>query len=438
VTIPDPAVEHRIRQAVGALQDEAVALLGRAIRIPSITPTYVGQDYEATVGGESRVAALFAEAYRAAGAEAEVFGAVAGRENAVARMRGAGGGRSLLLNGHLDVVPPGPSDEWTGGDPWSGRVDRGRVWGRGACDMKGGLVAAAIAARALRDAGVVLRGDLVLHAVVGEEMMEHGLGTSACVERGYRADAAIVAEPSAPPVPLAVCPVSPGVLWFTVSVEGKATHTALRGETIRPGGLGTDVGVSAVDKIVLRHQALGRLEDQWRTTKTHPLFSPGHFSILPGVVVGGPRSGLVPFVVPDAARLEVLVWYHPDEEADDVRAQLESWLHAAAMADDWLSAHQPRIEWRHHWPRSVLDPAHPIVAATVAAHGSATGTPGTVHGFPAVSDVTWLNAAGIPAISYGPGDLRAAHAVDEHVPIDELMTASMTFALLAARWCGVA
>ena len=104
-----------------------------------------------------------------------------------------------IHNGHIDVVPPGPDRDWSDGDPWSGRITNGRAWGRGASDMKAGLVAQAMAARALRDAGVRLEGDLVLQAVVGEEMMEHDLGTTACVERGYRADAAVVSEPSGPP-----------------------------------------------------------------------------------------------------------------------------------------------------------------------------------------------------------------------------------------------
>jgi acetylornithine deacetylase len=433
----DETVSERIRSAAARLSHETVSLLSRAVRIPSVTPTYPGQDFAAAVGGESRVAELLAETYRAAGAEAELFGSVRGRDNAVARLRGSGGGRSLLFNGHLDVVPPGPEAEWTGGDPWSGRVAGGRVWGRGACDMKGGLVAQAMAGRALREAGVRLRGDLVFQAVVGEEMMEHRLGTTACVERGYRADAAVVAEPSSPPTRLAVCPVSPGVLWFTLTVEGKATHPALRGETVRPGGLGEAVGVSAVDKIFLLHAALGRLEAEWRTTKTHPLFAPGHFSIMPGVVVAGPRSGLVPFFVPDEARMEVLVWHHPDDEAEDVRREVETELGRAADADAWLRVHRPRVEWRHHWPKSVLDAGHPIVAATARAHGRSCGSRAAVQGFPAVEDMTWLNAAGIPAINYGPGDLRAAHAVDEHLDVGELLTATLTFALLAAEWCGV-
>ena len=228
-----------------------------------------------------------------------------------------------------------------------------------------------MAARALHDAGVRLSGDLILQAVVGEEMMEHELGTTAAIQRGYRADAAVVSEPSGPPSPLAVCPISPGVLWFTVTIRGKATHTSMRGETLEPGGEST--GVSAVDKIVLLHQSLARLEHDWRFTKPHQLFRPGHFSILPAVVVGAPRNGLVPFVIPDEARLEVIVWYSPDETADDVRTELEEHIARTAAADTWLRFHPPTVRWRHHWPKSVLDPGHAIVRATSEAHLRATG-----------------------------------------------------------------
>jgi acetylornithine deacetylase/succinyl-diaminopimelate desuccinylase family protein len=432
----DQDTTSRIRAAVVRLHDHAEEHLSRLVQIPSISPNYPGQDAAAVVGGETRCAELLAEIYRAAGAEVELFGQVRGRDNAVGRIQGAGGGRSLIYNGHTDVVPPGPDDDWADGNPWSGRIANGRVWGRGASDMKAGLVAQAMAALALRQAGVDLAGDLILEAVVGEEMMEHDLGTTACVERGYRADAAVVSEPSGPPSPLAVCPVSPGVLWFTVSVEGKATHTSMRGQTLEPGGEAT--GVSAVDKIVLIHQALAVLEHDWRFIKMHPLFQQGHFSILPGVIVGAPRSGLVPFVIPDEARLEVIVWYSPSDTAEDVREEVEECIGRVTAADRWLRVHPPAVQWRHHWPKSVLDQQHAIVAATADAHLMATGRRAVVAGFPAVEDTTWLNAAGIPAISYGPGDLRAAHAVNESADIEEMFEATLTFALLAAEWCGVA
>jgi acetylornithine deacetylase len=206
--------------------------------------------------------------------------------------------------------------------------------------------------------------------------------------------------------------------------------------TLALGGEAT--GVSAVDKAVLVHEALATLERNWTFTKRHPLFRPGHFSILPAVMVGAPRSGLVPFVVPDEARLEVIVWYSPDEEADEARAEIEEAVARVASTDAWLRAHPPVVAWRHHWPKSVLDQNHPIVLAAARAHEIATNRRPVIAGFPAVEDTTWLNAAGIPAISYGPGDVRAAHAVDEWVEIKEVQEATLTFALLAAQWCGVA
>jgi acetylornithine deacetylase/succinyl-diaminopimelate desuccinylase family protein len=431
----EPELADRIVAQVDGLADELVAAVADAVRIPSVTPRYPGQDYAALVGGESQVSRFVAQIYRLAGAEVELFALEQGRENAVGVIAGSGGGQSLIFNGHVDVVPPG-DDAWRGGSPWSGLVEDGRVWGRGSCDMKGGVLAQAFAAVALTRAGVRLRGDLLLEAVVGEEMMEHQLGTTACIERGFRADAAVVAEPSGPPDRLAVVPVTSGILSFTLAVEGKATHAAMRGETITQGGYGAEVGVSAIDKAIELYDVLRELEREWGNTKRHPLYRPGHFAIYPGVVVGGPTSGLVPFFIADAARLEYVVIHHPDEPADDVRAEIEHHVQGAASLDPWLVEHPPTVTWNHAWPPSVVDVEHPIVAAASAAHERASGEPARLRGFAAVDDASFLTAAGIPAITYGPGDLRVAHAADEHVEIAELVTATRAYALLAAAWCG--
>jgi acetylornithine deacetylase/succinyl-diaminopimelate desuccinylase family protein len=432
----DGGLTGALADAVDALAGDLVAATGAAVRIPSVTPNYPGLDPAEHLGGEARVSRLLAEHYRNIGCEVDVFAAAPGRENAVGVLRGAGGGRSLILNGHVDVVPPGPAADWRFGDPWSGRVADGRLYGRGACDMKGGLLAQAFAARAVAESGIRLQGDLILEAVVGEEMMEHELGTSACVARGYRADGAVVAEPSGPPHPLAVVPVTAGVMSFTLSVTGKATHAALRGPTLQPGG--DALGVSAIDKIVLVYEALRQLEGEWGRDKHHPLFADGHFAIYPGVVVAGPSSGLVPFFIADRARIEYVVVYHPDDGPDAVRAEIEGRVAGAAAADAWLSRHPPSVVWNHHWPASRIDPDHPLVRAACAAHRAVTGDEAVVHGFAAVEDTTFLTAAGIPAISYGPGGLETAHAVDEHVRVDELVVACKTFAHLAADWCGLA
>jgi acetylornithine deacetylase len=156
-------------------------------------------------------------------------------------------------------------------------------------------------------------------------------------------------------------PVTAGVSSFTLSVDGKATHAALRGLTLRPGG--EQIGVSAIDKIALVYDALRRLEREWAERKRHPLFEDGHFAIYPGVVVGGPSSGLVPFFIADRARIEYVAVYHPDDAPAAMRAEIEDCVAGAAGEDAWLRAHPPRVVWNHDWPASKVDPGHPLVLA---------------------------------------------------------------------------
>jgi acetylornithine deacetylase/succinyl-diaminopimelate desuccinylase family protein len=432
---------ERVFAAVDGLKDELVQRVSAAVQIESVNPKYPGQVYDDVVGGEGEVSKFVAEVYREIGCEVDLFAVEPGRENAVGVLKGSGGGRSLIFNGHVDVVPPGDPANWKSGAPFSGKVDSDRIWGRGSTDMKGGVLAQAFAAKAIVQAGVRMSGDLILEAEVGEEVMDHECGTTAIIKRGYRADAAVVSEPSAPPDPLAVVPVTPGLWWFSVTVRGKATHASMRGETFRAGGLGEKVGVNAIDKGVYIFQAIRHLEDEWGLTKQHPLFAPGHFTIHPGVLTGGPTGVLVPFVVSEFMTTEYCCWYHPDEDPEDVKREIETHIAGAAKLDGWLREHPPELEWKLNWPASVVDPDHPICHAVQDAHEAAAagsrfaGRP-PVRGFAAVEDTAFLNAGGIPAISYGPGDIRVAHADDEFVLIDELMMATRTYALLALNWCG--
>jgi acetylornithine deacetylase len=438
----EPETTSRVLATVEGYRDELVDAISRAVRIPSVNPKYPGQVYDEVVGAEGEVSKLMAEIYRGLGAEVDVWAIEAGRENAVGVVKGSGSGRSLIYNGHVDVVPPGDPEKWASGDPFSGRIEGDRVWGRGSTDMKAGIMAQAFAARALADCGVRLQGDLILESVVGEEVMDHECGVTATVRRGYSADAAVVSEPSAPPTPLAVVPVSPGLLWFSVTVPGKATHSSMRAQTIRAGGAGASVGVNAIDKGVLIFQALRQLEDEWGLTKKHPLFAPGHFTIHPGVVTGGPYGVLVPFFISEFMTIEYCVWYHPEENPADVKQEIETHIRRAAELDGWLREHPPVVEWKLNWPANVPD-AEEITAATCRAHErAAEGTPyagpATIAGFAAVEDATYLTLGGTPAISYGPGDLRVAHADDEYVLIDEVMCAARAYAVLALDWCGIA
>jgi acetylornithine deacetylase len=432
---------ERVLAEVEAGAEQLIHSISEAVRIPSVNPRYPGQLYEKLVGGEGRVSHVVAAIYEELGAEVDVFGLEPGRENAVGVIRGSGDGRSLIYNGHVDVVPSGRAENWRH-DPFSGRLDGDRIWGRGSTDMKAGVLAQAFAARALQRSGVRLRGDLILEAVVGEECMNNDIGVSATVERGYRADAAVVAEPTTGASALAVMPTSPGQLWFTLTVEGKSTHAANRGQTLYPSGIASPPGVSAIDKGLVIYEGLRRLEQQWAFSKRHPLYRPGQFTIMPGIVEAGTAGVQFPLFVPERMRTEYLVWYPPDDDPDGVMREIEQHVRHLASTDDWLREHQPRVEWRLHWPANAPQ-ADAITAALCVAHeqaaeGSRFAGPAEVTGFPAVDDASWLTGAGIPAISYGPGDLAVAHADDEFVRVDEVMCATRAFALLAMQWCGVA
>lgn len=425
---------------IGALQDEVIDTVVRAVRIPSVNPSYPGQSYDDVVGGEADVARLLAEQYRSCGATIDTFAVAPGRENAVGVVEGTGGGRSLILNGHVDVVPPGALEDWKNGDPFSGHVQDGRVHGRGTTDMKAGLIAMAFAARALHEAGVRLRGDLILQAVAAEESLEHTLGTTAVLERGYRADAAIVGEPTGWGAPLSVMPTEPGLLGLAVEVNGKASHASMRGEVVHGSSTGEPVAVSAIDKAFLIYEALRRLEVEWGRTKSDPLFPPGHFAISPAVFSGGKRHVPSPAYIPDQASLVYAVFYPPAETADTVRAEIESCIAAVAASDPWLAEHPPQLVWPIAVPPSSLSSQHPLTetllrARQIGCEGLAQTDQPLIRGLPSVCDMTWLAAAGIPSLAFGPGTLRLAHADNESCSIEEIMCATRTYAMAALDWC---
>lgn len=446
MTATDPAAADlaaRVRAAVDAAFDDAVALLEALVAIDSTNPSFPGIDGSAAAGGEARCVALLEERYAALGLRTERVAPDPARPNLVATLAGAGGGRALVLNGHLDTVPPVRRETWTMADPWTPERRGGELLGLGATDMKGGVAAGWLAVRALRDAGVALAGDLRVQCVVGEEQMQHELGTSAVIAAGHGGDGAIVLEPSSTPEPLSLSPLSAGNHVFRVTVEGRATHAGNRGEAVRPGGAGSAVGVNAVEKALLLVRALQELEQEWGQTRAHPAFAPGFFTINPGALhadAGTPS----PAYLADRAELDVLAWYPPDEAAGDVRAELERTIATAASLDPWLREHPPRIDWLGNWPAADTPWEAPVVQALARARAQVTGAPtpapgpGHRSGFAAVTDASFLEAAGIPAVVFGPGDLRRAHSADEGIELAQLATCAAAVALAAIDFCGVA
>jgi acetylornithine deacetylase len=428
---------------IDTLSDDAVALLQELVRTNSVNPAFAGVRREEVIGGETRANEILCERYEQAGLETHWVAEDPERRNLVGVRKGTGGGRSLALNGHVDTVPPVDPENWVNGSPWNPEIRDGRLYGIGSTDMKGSDTAMWLVAQALHDEGVELRGDLLLHSVVGEESMQHDLGTSACIQAGFGADAAIVTEPTSVPKPLTVSPIAAGNWYFRIHVEGKSTHCGNRAAAIRPGGPGDAIGVNALEKAIKVVQALQELETQWGMTKAHPYFMPGFFSLLPGVFYSDPGLD-IPFYFSNRAEIAYSCWYPPDESAEDVVDQIEEHVLAACQLDPWLREHLPRFEWLNNWPAASTPWEHPVVRTMRQAHERVTGVaipePSLQHpvAFGAASDASFYEAAGIPAVVFGPGAVSLAHCRDESVEIGEVIAAARSLAVAVMEWCDVA
>lgn len=437
------ALADRLFARIDGLAGDGVALLQELVRVNSTTPTLPGVVREDVIGGETRCNEILLERYERAGLETHWVAEDPERRNLVGVRAGAGGGRSLILNAHVDTVAPVEPDRWLCGSPWEPQLRDGRVYGLGSTDMKAAGASMWLAAQALEDEGVRLNGELQLHSVVGEEAREHELGTTACIRAGFRADGAIVTEPSSYPRPLTVSTVAAGVWILRIVVEGRSAHCGNRALAIRPGGPGEAIGVNALEKGVKLVRALGELETQWGLTKTHPCFSPGFFTIGPNVFYSDPG---VPFPAyfPNRAELQCVIWYPPQERAEDVTREIEDFVVAACRLDPWLAGHPPAFEWLMNWPPMETAWEHELTQAMVRGHESATGaavrppTPQNPVNFGAASDASFYEAAGIPAIVYGPGDLKIAHGRDEYVAVDELLAAAKALTATVLEWCDAA
>jgi acetylornithine deacetylase/succinyl-diaminopimelate desuccinylase-like protein len=436
-------IQRELFSRIDHLRDRMVALLAEIVRINSTTPTLPGTIAAEVIGGETRVNDVLHKRYADAGCVTHRVAINPERSNLVAIRPGHGHGRSLILNGHIDTVAPMAPDRWRSGGPWTPLIEGGRVYGLGTTDMKGGAAAMWAAMQALDDGHVELAGEVQVHSVVGEEMMEHELGTTALIQAGYRADAAIVTEATSYPRPLTVSPVTAGNWLVRISIEGKSTHCGNRPLMIHPGGDGDLIGVNALEKAIKVIGWMAELESRWGLSKRHHSFSPGFFTIGPNILRADPG---VPFpaYVPDHAVVEYVIWYPPDVSAEAIAREVEAYVFHESRLDPWLADHAPAFDWYSNWPAMETDWEHPLTAAVVKARDTVLGTstlrpsPAQPANFGAVCDASFYAAAGIPAVVFGPGDLRIAHGLDESVSIDEMITAAKTLASTVIDWCGLA
>ena len=371
------------------------------------------------------------------------------RPNVVGVIKGRGKGRSLKLQGHCDVVPVPEVElpQWAS-DPWHGTVRDGRVYGRGASDTKGGNAAMFWAAKAIIDCGVPLKGDLFVESVVGEESQEgETIGAADTIKRGYTADFAIVSEPTNCELHVE----SPGILFFDLLIVGKSTHTGARNQVIFPQryglGTGSEIGVDAISKMKMFLDLFERLELQWNQRWRSQMLGGGGypipndrqgvglFTINPSFIEGGTYLGSVP----GYCKMTGCVWYPSWVDEAEVIQELRERVQALAQTDDWLKEHPPQLEAPvlQSWGPTRIPVDHDGVKTLAASFEEVTGRKAIHTGFRAVCDATFLNRNGVPAMTFGPGDLGAGvHGPNEYVPIDEVIACAKVYAITALNWCG--
>lgn len=374
---------------------DALALARALVSVDSRNPALVSG-----APGELPVVRLLGEVLRAWDFRVEIADAAPGRPNLIARI-GPAGAPSLMLNGHLDTV----GTEGMTHPPFEARVADGRLYGRGAADMKGGIAAMCAAAARASDAG--LEAELVIAAVADEEW--ESIGTRALVASGVRADAAIVTEPTR----LAIAPAHKGFAWLEVTVHGRAAH-----------GSRYDVGIDAIRHAGLLLAELDALDAETLPRRTHPLLGRGslHASLISG--------GIGISTYPDRCTLKLERRTLPGTSAEDARDEVEE---ACARIRATRSTFAADVSVTFAQNPSDVSVSAPVVRALVRAVEE-EGTPAVVEGASYWSDAAILNEAGIPAVCFGPGDIALAHGSEEWLPIDELERATRVLERVAGGW----
>jgi len=421
----DADLVKRISDAVDARRDETVALLQSLVRVPSVTNSE--GEVQKVVMNACGVRDLAIDSWEATPEEIAGYHdhvgeqtVYEGRTNVAAVRRGTGGGRSILLNAHVDTVENGDPATWTQ-DPLGAEIVGDLLYGRGSCDMKGGLTSYLAAFDALDALGIRLAGDATVLATVGEE--DGGVGALSTILRGYKADAVLITEPTR----LALVTAQGGSLVFRMTIVGKSAHAAVR-----------DEGVSAFEKFVPIFQDLLAFEAERNASIDHPLYAPIANKIP--INIGIVRTGVWASTVPESLVAEGRVGLVAGEDVDEFKAQVVDRIMKVANADPWLREHPPMIEWfGGQFAPAETSPDSPIAQSISAAHAAVTGTPPPVEGVTYGADMRLFTLIGdMPCVMYGAGDVTVAHHADEHISITELLTATKTIACMLVDWCGVA
>jgi acetylornithine deacetylase len=338
-----------------------------------------------------------------------------GRPNVAGIQRGAGGGRSLILNGHVDVVSPEPMENWTR-DPWAAEIEDNRMYGRGALDMKAGVAINLMLPRWLRDVGIQTRGDITVQSVIEEECTGNG---ALDMSRRYTADAAIITEATNGKFTEAHV----GVMWFKIRVTGRSAHAAV-----------APTGVNAISKMVPIIRALEDL-DRELNEGSHPSFAGIEHPI--NLNIGVMTSGDWPSTVPGMAELDCRVSFFPGKTVDEMRSEIEQAVKHASQTDAWLQENLPEVIYHGFQSGgSVVSMEEPSVQMLAGWHQYLYGEPIQSQSGTGTNDMRYFNFAGIPCGNYGPGGW-GPHASDEYLDVTTLVPTAKVLAAFMLDWCGI-
>ena len=420
-------------------RDHVVALTQDLVKIPSVNPKFQLQE---GLNRESDVQDRIEQELRSLGCEIKRSDALPGRPNLTSDFAGSEE-KSMILCGHVDVVPVGNSDAWDR-EPFSGELESGRVWGRGAVDMKGGLSACISAARAISLAGIELEGRLSLHSVVDEEA--GGFGAIDLVNNGFLAKHALVAEPTWGNV----IPAEGGLDWTRITIFGQQSHAGWRFNSIWPQHDSPErlqPGVNAIELATRFLVALRDFEAARCRNNNHPLMPAGLATINPGTIMGGAGMGEDgnPAVMTNAAMTSDIVTivldykFMPDEHFADVKKEFEDFVHHFSWMDPWMREHPPKIEWSLwglHFPPMNTPNNHPLTQSVLNRAKELQSKPPGMKGFEAVTDAAHYAGKGVVPIIYGPsGD--GFHGDNECVEVDSLVETTKVIAATVLDMCGI-
>lgn len=340
------------------------------------------------------------------------------RPNLVGIYKGFGNGKSLLFNGHVDVIPAKPLSAWNH-NPWSGDIQGDRLYGRGSSDMKSGLAAMTMALDVLIKSGISLKGDVILEYTVDEE--QSGNGTLACVMRGYKADAGISCETSS----LRIQPACIGRIWFEITIKGKPAGIQRAWE-----------GINAIDKGYAIMNAVSDFRDKRINKLSHPLY-PNVKNALP-CMVSVFRSGSFHSSFPDTCVLKGSFATLPGEDTNIVKQNFTKHILTYAKTDSWLKDNPPITKFKGYCGEPAeISKNHPIVNTLNKKYYSVMGKKAQITGREGAADIRYLIKHGdTPSVIFGPGMSELMHSTDEYVKISDLISATKILALTILGWCG--